>query len=287
MSTRISVIGMGTMGVGIAQILIASGYEVMWLGHNKNSVEAGLAGIDASLHKAVKKGMMTEQKMTDAKGMLSTTTEYKDIEGSEAIIEAVKESVDVKIDVLRSADRHRGHSIIATNTSSISITRLSEALEDKGAFLGMHFFNPAPVMKLVELVVTEHTSEEAEGRARSIANACGKTAVRVNDYPGFIANNILIPMLYEAAILLERNVAEKEGIDTIARLGLNHPMGPFELADFIGLDVCKEMADSIYDATKDERFKTPDSIKGMVAAGKLGRKTGEGFYIYKEGRQGA
>ncbi len=282
MSTRISVIGTGTMGMGIAQILIASGYEVMWLGHNKNSVDAGLAGIEAGLRKAVKKGVMTEQAMTNAKGMLSTTTEYKDIEDSEAIIEAVKESVEVKTDVLKSADRHRGHSIMATNTSSIPITRLADALEDKSAFLGMHFFNPAPVMKLVELVVTEHTSKDAEGRARFIVEACGKTAVRVNDYPGFVANNILIPMLYEAAILLERNVAEKDGIDTIVKLGLNHPMGPFELADFIGLDVCKEIADSIFDSTKDERFRTPDSIERMVAAGKLGRKTGEGFYIYKD-----
>ncbi len=282
MKKKVSVMGTGTMGTGIVHMLVVSDYEVVWLAHSSGSVAGAVEGIRKSLDKALGKKVISRDDASMAMGRVSATTDYREMEGSEAIIEAVTESEAMKMEVLKNADRYRGSAIIATNTSSISITRLAAAILDKEAFLGMHFFNPVPVMKPIEMIVTEYTSGETERRALGIADACGKTVIKVKDYPGFVANNILMQMLNEAVVLLEKGVAEKEGIDKIVRLGLNHPMGPLELADFIGLDVCKDISDSIYRATKDERFKTPELINRLVESGKLGRKSGEGFYSYRQ-----
>jgi len=166
------------------------------------------------------------------------------------------------------------------NTSSIPIGKLSEAVSDKSRFIGLHFFNPVPVMKPVEVIIGSGTSKNTEQIAMQLISKCGKIPVTVKDYPGFVANSVLMPMLNEAIILLEKGVSTKEGIDTIIKLGLNHPMGPLELADYIGLDVCKDIMDSIYNETKDEKFKPTEMLVKLVSEGKLGRKSGEGFYQY-------
>ncbi len=281
MAGKISVIGPGTMGSGIAQSFLQAGYSVVVVGRSEESIKKGAERIAASMDKAIKKGAMSDQDKQKLLSMLKLTTNYSEISGSDAIIEAVAEELGEKTGVLRQAEKFAGQAIMATNTSSIPIKRMASALSDPSRFLGMHFFNPVPVMKPVEIVVSESTSEDTASKAMDLAKACGKVPIRVKDYPGFVANSVLMPMLNEAALLLEKGVADKEGIDTIVKLGLNHPMGPLELADFIGLDVCKDIMEAIYKETGDEKYKPAKLISEKVSQGKLGRKSKEGFYEYK------
>lgn len=281
MAGKISVIGPGTMGSGIAQSFLQAGYSVVVIGRSEESIKKGAERIAASMDKAIKKGAMSEQDKQKLLSMLKLTTDYSEISGSDAIIEAVAEELGEKTGVLRQAEKFAGHAIIATNTSSIPIKKMASALSDPSRFLGMHFFNPVPVMKPVEIVVAESTSEDTASKAMDLAKACGKVPIQVKDYPGFVANSVLMPMLNEAVLLLEKGVADKEGIDTIVKLGLNHPMGPLELADFIGLDVCKDIMEAIYNETGDEKYKPAKLISEKVSQGKLGRKSKEGFYEYK------
>ena len=281
MAGKISVIGPGTMGSGIAQSFLQAGYSVVVVGRSEESIKKGAERISASMDKAIKKGAMSEQDKQKLLSMLKLTTDYSEISGSDAIIEAVAEELGEKTGVLRQAEKFAGHAIIATNTSSIPIKKMASALSYPSRFLGMHFFNPVPVMKPVEIVVAESTSEDTTSKAMDLAKACGKVPIQVKDYPGFVANSVLMPMLNEAALLLEKGVADREGIDTIVKLGLNHPMGPLELADFIGLDVCKDIMEAIYKETGDEKYKPAKLISEKVSQGKLGRKSKEGFYEYK------
>lgn len=282
MSEKITVIGPGTMGTGIAQAFLAAGFQVVLIGRSEESLQKGLSIIRSRMDKAKEKGKLSQEEMDSALDNLKLSTSYDDGKGSSAVIEAVSEMADTKKAVFRLAEEHISDAILATNTSSIPINELSEAVKDKSRFIGMHFFNPVPVMKPVEVIVGSSTSKNTEETAVRLIERCGKVPVLVKDYPGFVANSILMPMLNEAIMLLEKGVSTKEGIDTIVKLGLNHPMGPLELADYIGLDVCKDIMDSIYNETKDPKFKPAALLAKLVSEGKLGRKSGEGFYPYNK-----
>ena len=282
MSEKITVIGPGTMGTGIAQAFLAAGFQVVLIGRNEESLQKGLSIIRSRMDKAREKGKLSQEELDSALDNLKLSTSYDDGKGSSAVIEAVSEMADAKKAVFRLAEEHISDAILATNTSSIPIGELSEAVKDKSRFIGMHFFNPVPVMKPVEVIVGSSTSKNTEETAVRLIEECGKVPVSVKDYPGFVANSVLMPMLNEAIMLLERGVSTKEGIDTIVKLGLNHPMGPLELADYIGLDVCNDIMDSIYNETKDPKFKPAALLTKLVSEGKLGRKSGEGFYTYNK-----
>ena len=282
MSEKITVIGPGTMGTGIAQTFLAAGFQVVLIGRSEESLQKGLSIIRSRMDKAREKGKLSQEELDSALDNLKLSTSYDDGKGSSAVIEAVSEMADAKKAVFRLAEEHISDAILATNTSSIPIGELSEAVKDKSRFIGMHFFNPVPVMKPVEVIVGSSTSKNTEETAVRLIEECGKVPVSVKDYPGFVANSVLMPMLNEAIMLLERGVSTKEGIDTIVKLGLNHPMGPLELADYIGLDVCNDIMDSIYNETKDPKFKPAALLTKLVSEGKLGRKSGEGFYTYNK-----
>ena len=280
MTEKISVIGPGTMGTGIAQAFLQSGFDVVLVGRSEESAKKGLDMINAGISKAIAKGSLKETDRQSMLARLNVTHSYNAIAGSALVIEAVSEILESKISVLMECEKYAKGSLIATNTSSISITRLANSLTNPEMFIGMHFFNPVPVMKPVEIITGDKTSQKAAELAFRLSEMCGKTPIKVKDYPGFVANSILMPMLNEGMLLLEKNVATKEGIDTIVKLGLRHPMGPLELADFIGLDVCLDITNSIYEATKDGKYKPAELLVKMVEQKKLGKKTGEGFYKY-------
>ncbi len=284
MAKKITVIGPGTMGTGIAQAFITAGFEVVLIGRSEESLQRGMAIIKARMDKAAAKGKLSQQEISSAMGNLKLSANYDDGRGSYAVIETVSEMAETKMEVFKLAEEHIHSEILATNTSSIPISKLSEAVKDRSRFIGLHFFNPVPVMKPVEVILGKDTSKATAEAALRLIEECGKVPIEVIDYPGFVANSVLMPMLNEAIILLEKGVSTKEGIDTIIKLGLNHPMGPLELADYIGLDVCKDIMDSIYNETHDMKFKPAEMLIQLVSAGKLGRKTGEGFYLYKQER---
>ena len=284
MAKKITVIGPGTMGTGIAQAFITAGFEVVLIGRSEESLQRGMAIIKSRMDKAAAKGKLSQQEISSAMGNLKLSANYDDGRGSYAVIEAVSEMAETKMEVFKLAEEHIHSEILATNTSSIPISKLSEAVKDRSRFIGLHFFNPVPAMKPVEVILGKDTSKATAEAALRLIEECGKVPIEVIDYPGFVANSVLMPMLNEAIILLEKGVSTKEGIDTIIKLGLNHPMGPLELADYIGLDVCKDIMDSIYNETHDMKFKPAEMLVQLVSAGKLGRKTGEGFYLYKQER---
>jgi 3-hydroxybutyryl-CoA dehydrogenase len=278
--TRIGVIGSGTMGQGIAQIFAMSGYEVLIMDINAEITCKGISRIGERLQREVEKGKMSAEAREKTMSQIKAAHKYEDLSGSELIIEAVYENCEAKKDVLSKVSGINKESVIATNTSSISVTTLSASVTEPERFLGMHFFNPVPAMKLVELIAGEFTSEEILSRVKSITEHVGKTPVMVRDSPGFIVNRILIPEINEACFLLLEGVATKEDIDKAMKLGANHPMGPLELGDLIGLDVCLNIMDMLYGETGDPKYRPCPLLKRMVSAGKLGRKSGRGFYEY-------
>ena len=280
MAEKITVVGPGTMGTGIAQAFLAAGFEVVLIGRSKESLKKGLDKINSRMEKAMAKGKLSQKDKDSAIARLRLSSDYSDGAGSVVVIEAVPEIQEAKAEVFRLAEEEIGDAVLATNTSSIPISKLSAFVNRPDKFIGLHFFNPVTVMKPVEVIIGSHTSDETEKIAMELIGRCGKTPVRVKDYPGFVANSILMPLLNEAIMLLERGVATKEGIDTIAKLGLNHPMGPLELADYIGLDICREIMESIYNETGDPKFKPSGMLNDLISQGKLGRKSGEGFYLY-------
>ena len=282
MAGRIAVVGAGTMGCGIAQAALGTGYEVTLIVHSEKGVKEARERIATVFEKAIAKGAMTNEKKEECMKRLKISWDIKDVNGAEIIIEAVPEEPNTKKDVLSSIGRSAGqNAIIATNTSSISIAALSPSVGNPGRFLGMHFFNPVPVMKLVELVRGKETSDAAMDIAKAFASGMGKVAVEVKDSPGFVSNRILMVFINEAITALEEGISGREAIDTIAKLGFNHPMGPLELADYIGLDVCRDIMESIYEQTGDAKFKPAKLLVDMVGMGNLGRKSGKGFYEYK------
>lgn len=276
----IGIVGAGTMGCGIAQVAAASGYEVILHDVGQEQLDKALKTMDKSLAKLAEKGKITEEK-EKILSRIRTTTDLAGFEGANFLVEAVFENLDIKKKVLTELDKILAPEVIMTsNTSSISITRLAALTGRPSKFMGMHFMNPVPMMTLVELVKGIATSQETYDVVKGIAEKMGKVPVEANDFPGFIANRILIPMINEAAYALMEGVGTGEAIDTVMKLGMNHPMGPLALADLIGLDVCLSIMEVLYEGFKDSKYRPCPLLRKMVDAGYLGRKTGRGFYDY-------
>ncbi len=279
---NISIIGGGTMGNGIAHVFALNGFNVNLVEMSNELVEKALKTISSNLDRQVKKELISEDQKKQTLGRIKKVIGVENIpKDSDLVIEAVFENQDVKLDIFKKIEKIvKPEAIFASNTSSISITELSAACRAE-KFIGMHFMNPVPVMKLVEIIRGYSTSDETFNSIKDLSVKLGKTPVEVFDYPGFISNRILMPMINEAVFALMEGVASKEDIDTVMKLGMNHPMGPLTLADFIGLDVCLAIMEVLYNGFNDPKYRPCPLLKKMVAAKKLGRKTGEGFYIYK------
>lgn len=278
----VGVVGCGLMGSGIAQSVAQAGYTTIVRETDEDLLKKGLGRIEAFLGGAVRRNKMTEAGMKETLGRLSGTTDLQDFRTCDLVIEAVTEHLDVKQEVFRMLDGIApAHAILATNTSSISITEIASATNRRDRVLGLHFFNPVPIMKLIEMVVGLDTSEDTIAVARKFGESLGKQIITAKDTPGFIVNYLLIPYLLDAVRLVETGVASKEDIDTGMTLGCSHPMGPLALLDFIGLDTTLYIADVLYDAFRSDRYAAPPLLRKMVAAGYWGRKSGRGFYAYE------
>jgi 3-hydroxybutyryl-CoA dehydrogenase len=281
MTEIIGVVGSGTMGNGIAQIAARAGYSVVMRDVNDELLQRGVKAIDKSLQRDVDKQRLSAEEKQSIVDRIKTTTKLETLRDAFFVIEAVTEDLSVKTGIFKSLDEITPPgTILASNTSSISITRLGAATRRPDKVIGMHFMNPVPVMKLVEVIRGIATSNETYERARALSEKLGKTALDCNDSPGFVSNRVLLPMINEAIFALYEGVATRESIDGIMKLGMNHPMGPLELADFIGLDVCLAILNVLYDGLGDPKYRACPLLKRYVDAGWLGRKTGRGFYEY-------
>ena len=278
---KIVVIGGGTMGLDIAQVFARSGYEVVVRDIKDEIIKASEARLNKGLDKLVAKGKLDEAGKKAITDKISFTVDLAAAADADLVVEAAIENLEIKKSVFAELDALcKPETILASNTSSISITAIAAATKRADKFIGMHFFNPATVLKLVEVIRGEHTSDETFQTIWELSEAIGKTPVEVNEAPGFVVNKILIPMINEAIDLVYTGVATVEGIDTAMKLGANHPMGPLALGDLVGLDVCLAIMDTIYNETHDPKYRASLLLRKMVRAGKLGRKTGEGFYKY-------
>ena len=281
MTEVIGVIGAGTMGNGIAQVAARAGYSVVMRDVKDEFLQRGLQAIDRSLQRDVDKERLSTEEKQSIIERIKSTTELEALSEASFVVEAVTENLSVKTEIFSALDRITPpDAILASNTSSISITRLGAATERPDKVIGMHFMNPVPVMKLVEVIRGLATSNETYERVRSLSEKLGKTALDCNDSPGFVSNRVLLPMINEAIFTLHEGVATRESIDGIMKLGMNHPMGPLQLADFIGLDVCLAILNVLYDGLGDSKYRACPLLKRYVDAGWLGKKTGRGFYEY-------
>jgi 3-hydroxybutyryl-CoA dehydrogenase len=277
------VVGAGTMGRGIAQVLLRHGFSVLLHDASAPTIEAAGEKISTGLGRDVDKGRWTEPEKKQALRRLKIAASLEEFSQTDVVLEAVSENFEVKAKVFRTLDSLcRPEVIFGTNTSSIPITRLAAMTRRPALFVGIHFFNPVPAMKLVEVVSGLETSEETAQAAEALARSLGKTPVRALDSPGFVSNRLLMPMINEAIFALSEGVADAKGIDDVMKLGMNHPMGPLELADFIGLDVCLDIMGVLYEGFRDSKYRPCPLLEKMVAAGRLGRKSGRGFYEYSQ-----
>jgi 3-hydroxybutyryl-CoA dehydrogenase len=282
----VGVVGAGTMGHGIAQVMVKSGLSVILHDLAEKLLTAAIEKIGRGLSRDVEKGRMTAEEREQALGRLKITTDLAAMANADFIIEAVIENFATKAAVFRELETHaRPEVILASNTSSISISKLAAQTRRPAQFIGLHFFNPVPVMKLVEVVPGLDTSPATVETARALASSLGKTPIRVTDYPGFVSNRVLMPMINEAVFCVMEGVGDAAAVDGVMKLGMNHPMGPLELADLIGLDVCLDIMRVLYEGFHDSKYRPCPLLEKMVAAGRLGRKTGRGFYEYPEGRK--
>ena len=279
---NVSVIGGGTMGNGIAHVFAQHGHAVTLIDLDQDRLDAALGTIGKNLDRQVKKELLTEEEKAETLGRITTGTSVTDgVTGADLVVEAATENPEIKAQIFRAMDENAPASaILASNTSSISITQIAGETSRPAQVIGMHFFNPVPVMKLVEIVRGLETSDGTFATIRDLAESLGKTPVEVNDYPGFVSNRVLMPMINEAVTCVMEGVAEPEAIDTVMRLGMAHPMGPLTLADFIGLDVCLAIMEVLHRELGDSKYRPSPLLRKMVAAGRLGRKSGRGFYEY-------
>jgi 3-hydroxybutyryl-CoA dehydrogenase len=284
---NIAVIGAGTMGNGIAHTFAQSGFTVKLIDVSEKSLDKGMATIAANLDRMVAKGTITEEDKLKTIGNIITYTDIKDgVVGVDLVVEAATENIDLKLNIFKQLNEVCSHAtILATNTSSISITQIGAVVTHPERVIGMHFMNPVPIMKLVEIIRGYNTSDEVTKTIMDLSVTLGKVPVEVNDYPGFVANRILMPMINESIETLYNDVAGVYEIDTVMKLGMAHPMGPLQLADFIGLDVCLAILHVMHDGFKNPKYAPCPLLVNMVRAGKLGVKSGEGFYDYTESKK--
>jgi len=282
---NVTVIGAGTMGNGIAHVFAQKGHTVNLVDRSPEALERALTTIDRNLGRLVSKERLTEEEKTATLGRLTTSTDTTSaVANADLVVEAATENVDLKLQIFKELDAAApADCILATNTSSISITKIAAATSRPEKVIGMHFMNPVPIMKLVEIIRGYATSDETYNVIADASKNLGKVPVEVNDYPGFVANRILMPMINEAIITLNEGVAGVEEIDTVMKLGMAHPMGPLQLADFIGLDVCLKIMEVLYDGLGNDKYAPCPLLVNMVTAGKLGVKSGEGFYVHTKG----
>jgi 3-hydroxybutyryl-CoA dehydrogenase len=284
---NIAVIGAGTMGNGIAHVFALNGFRVHFTDITREALDKGLATISNNLSRMVSKGTIGEDQASETLKRISTFLSVEDgCAGADLVVEAASESFDTKAAIFRELDSCcPPHTLLATNTSSISITKIAALTSRPDKVIGMHFMNPVPLMALVEVIRGYHTSDETTKSIIDVASRLGKTPVTANDYPGFVANRILMPMINEAIEALHHGVAGVCEIDTVMKLGMAHPMGPLQLADFIGLDVCLSIMEVMYQGFKNQKYAPSPLLVNMVAAGHLGVKSGAGFYDYSESRK--
>jgi len=281
MSQTFGVIGAGTMGNGIAQVAARSGFDVVMGDVAQEFLDRGMASVEKSLQRDVDKERLTKDDKRSIIGRIHTTTDLSALSKAFIVVEAVTENFEVKSEVFKTLDRlTKPETILASNTSSISITRLGAATQRPDKVIGMHFMNPVPVMKLVEIIRGAVTSDETFEKTRGLTEKLGKLPLECHDSPGFVSNRVLMPMINEAVFALYDGVATRESIDGIMKLGMNHPMGPLALADFIGLDVCLAIMNVLHDGFSDSKYRPCPLLKRYVDAGWLGKKTGRGFYEY-------
>jgi 3-hydroxybutyryl-CoA dehydrogenase len=280
--SRVGVIGAGSMGHGIAQVFAQAGYDVKLNDVSLDFVKKGITRIEGNLTRSVSKGRLTEEQKRETLAKIAATLELSEFNDRELVVEAALEKIEVKSELFRKLDQICSKSaILASNTSSIPITQLAAVVtSDPSRVVGMHFFNPVPIMKLVEIVRALQTSDGTVSTIKEVSSKLEKTAVVVKDSPGFVSNRVLCPMINEAIFALEEGVATREDIDTVMKLGMSHPMGPLELADFVGLDIVLDVLEVLYREFQDPKYRASPLLRQMVRAGYLGRKSGRGFYEY-------